>query len=244
MYYLNKVVGWCLSPMGILFLGIAAAGVLRRFRRLRLAAWTFGLTLAFTWVMSCPFVTRFIGAPLEVPVVEPGSLPQADAIVLLGGGMCVHKPSLRPEICASADRVWTAARLWRLGKAPRVFVTGEKNELSTKALLVDLGVSTNAMVFFDLPRNTEEEAREVKAILGEAPSILLVTSAWHMPRARMLFERVGFRVVEAATDDEMGSADEWEWKIGNFLPNVESQIHNAIAIKEWVARFGYRVLRR
>lgn len=50
-------------------------------------------------------------------------------------------------------------------------------------------------------RNTEEEARMIAA--AGFKRIRLVTSAWHMPHARWLFERAGLEVRAAPTDYEM-----------------------------------------
>ena len=284
MYYVNKIIGFVLNPLFVLLAGLGAAGLARalgsRFKVQRawvrrLPMWIAGLSLAFTWFMGTGIATRLIGVPLEVAEVDLTTLPNADAIVLLGGGMGLHQTSGHPEMFASADRVWAAARLYKAGKAPIMFVTGTNNLAATSGLLADFGVPTNALRSVAGARNTEEEAkgifrmfecsnvretecsnvrmRECSNVRGEGkiggetakPRILLVTSAWHMKRAKAMFEKYapGLEVVAAPTDFEMSYPTEEDIGIGSFIPGPEAMFHNVYALKEWVARFGYAVFR-
>ena len=192
------------------------------------------------------------------------TLPKADAIVVLGGGMGVHAKCGRPEMFAGADRVWAAARLYRSGKAPRVIVTSAGGGPSTTGLLSDFGVPTNAIRCVGRARNTEEEAKDIVRLFDSRDcltggaganqtikqsnnrTILLVTSAWHMKRAKMMFEKYapGLEIVAAPTDYEMHGVAENPVEFADFLPNADALLRNGYAIKEWVARFGYALLRR
>ena len=241
MYYANKIVGWVLSPMGGLFLGLAAAALLRRRARKASAALAAAVLAAF-WVLGCGVTTRLVGVPLEgeeVPLVDTLDLGGADAIVLLGGSMGRHERCGRAEIFSSADRVWEAARLWKAHRTPdmKVVVSGTGARESTVPLLKDLGVSEDELLFLPEARNTEEEARHLAA--SGVRRICLVTSAWHMPRARTLFERAGLEVRPAPTDYEMHFVRECPLGVGDFFPNADSLLRNSFAVKEWVARFLY-----
>ena len=249
MYYVNKIVGWVMSPLGILFLGLALGWATRavslKFKvqgpRSKVHRWIVGLTLAFVWFMGSGLAVRLVGRPLEVDEIALETLPPADAIVLLGGGMGRHEQCGRPEMFASADRVWAAAQLYKAGKAPVVFVTGTNNLAATSGLLADLGVPTNALRSVAGARNTEEEAKGIAGL----SKILLVTSAWHMKRAKMMFEKYapGLEVIAAPTDYEMHGATEGPIQFGDFLPNADALFRNSYALKEWIARIGYAVLR-
>lgn len=274
MYYVNKIVGWVMSPMGMMFLGLAVGAGLRRFSRYRrLGAWIAGLTLAFTWILGCGLTTRIVGLPLEgeerLHVFEgeafKGSADEeCRAISLLGGGMGAHQKCGRAEMFSGADRVWTAARLWHAtGRRLPIFCSGGGVEKSALPLLVDLGVPREAIVTLPQPRNTEEEARTIRDRLNapkaSAPKvregekvpgtgdekarghgrIFLVTSAWHMPRAKMLFERAGLAVTPVPTDYEMHFVAEMPLEVGDFFPNADALLRNSLAVKEWVARFCY-----
>ena len=256
MYYLNKIVGWALSPLGLLFLGLGFAWLLGRIHRgcwARLGRWIGGLTIALVWVFGCGVTTRFIGLPLEVEEVELDSLPNADAIVLLGGGMGAHEECGRPEMFSGADRVWSSARLYKQGKAPRMTLSGGSSSKSTVPLLVDFGVSTNALVILEDPRNTEEEAKAIVRLfdcsdcpIGEGrPRVLVVTSAWHMKRTMLMYAKYapGVEAVPAPCDFEntLGAEKAKGWMC--LLPDPQALVGNSIAVHEWLGYFGYRWLR-
>lgn len=245
MFYVNKVVGWALSPIGLLFLGCLGGAALRlwahgAFRRI--GTWLVVGSLAMLWLFSCNVTTRIVGVPLEgeeMPPVDTMEIGGCDAIVLLGGGMGAHEKCGRPEMFSSADRVWEAARLWKAHRDGNLKMTlsGGAVDRSTVPLLKDLGVDEKALVFFPDARNTEEEARMIAA--AGFRRIRLVTSAWHMPRARMLFERAGIEVRAAPTDYEMHYGAECRFGVADFFPNADSLWRNTVAVKEWVARFCY-----
>ena len=267
MYYLNKIIGFLISPIGIASVGLVIAVVCAWLKRVRLARWIGGVTVVWLWLWMTPFMTRFVGAPLEqeflicgrVPAVE--SFLEADAIVVLGGSMGSDTNlSGYAEMWTSADRVWQAARLWKAGKAPKIIATGDEARESTLGLLKDFGVDEKCVEFLDA-RNTEEEARVVGEVVfnrvervdrveGESgvsgqsvkPKVLLVTSAWHMKRARMMFEKYanGVEVVCAPADFEMSMAARKGW---SMLPDAYSLHLNSVAVHEWVGIVGYGVMR-
>ena len=267
MYYINKIVGFLVSPIGGGIAGGVVAVVCARLGRKRLAKWIGGLTVAWLWLWMTPIMTWVVGVPLEgeflvdgkVPLVE--SFPEADAIVLLGGSMGIETNlSSYAEMWSGADRVWQAARLHKAGKAQQVIATGDGARESTLGLLKDFGVAERCVEFLDA-RNTEEEAKGVgkiwnheihkiheneDGVTGEGetvkPKVLLVTSAWHMKRARLMFEKYApeIEVVCAPADFEMSMAAKKGWSV---LPDAYSLHLNSVAVHEWVGIVGYGVMR-
>ena len=261
MYYVNKIVGWTLSPLGMLYIGLAIGWALRRIAmRCERARWCRQLgrvvvvvSLVQVWVMGCGVTTRLIGVPLEREFVSEGrscgeiaELPPVDAVVLLGGGMAAHKQCHAPEMTQSSDRVRQAALLWKAyrsrGTNIKVFCTGGCLEHGTVPFLVELGVARDSIAYSEEPRNTAEEAELMKA--NGVDAIALVTSAWHMKRARMLFERSGLKVFSSPTDFEMTFVAENPLEIGDFFPSHDGLSRNTLAIKEWIALAGYGLLAR
>ena len=267
MYYLNKIVGFLISPIGIAIAGGVLALICAKLKNVGFAKWIGSLMVVWLWLWMTPLMTRFVGAPLEreflvggqVPAVE--SFPEADAIVVLGGSMGSDTNlSGYAEMWTSADRVWQAARLWTAGRAPKIIATGDGARESTLGLLKDFGVNEKCVEFLGA-RNTEEEAKVVGTILnheihkihkneegvtGEGKTVklkvLLVTSAWHMKRARMMFEKYakGVEVVCAPADFEMSMAAKKGWSV---LPDAYSLHLNSVAVHEWVGIVGYGVMR-
>lgn len=257
MFVLNKIVWGLANPTVALVALCLACACCRAGRFARIAKfglWT-GLALLWFWMTALP--TRMLGLPLErewladgrVPAAE--AFPQADAIVLLGGGMNgATNVSGYAEMEMSADRVWQAARLWRAGKAPRMFVTGEGNGLTTTGLLADFGVPADALTIVDDARNTEEEAKEVRRLMagparGARPRVLLVTSAWHARRAKLMFEKYApeLETVPAPADFEVTVMMSRGFRMRELLPNGATMAINEFLFHEWLGYWGYRLLR-
>ena len=260
MYLLNKVVGFVISPLGIAMLGGLAALLCARLGRPSVARRVGLLSVVWLWFWMTPVAALMVGAPLEreflvdgrMPAVE--SFPEADAIVVLGGSMGSDTNlSGYAEMWMSADRVWQAARLWKAGKAPRIIATGDGERESTLGLLKDFGVDERCVEFLDA-RNTEEEARVVGEVVFNAEKqrdreagskILLVTSAWHMKRARMMFEKYApdIGVVCAPADFENMFMAEKMPLFKLLLPDPNVFMLNSVAFHEWVGIVGYKVFR-
>ena len=287
MYYINKIVGFLVSPIGGAIAGGVIAVVCARLGLKRLAKWIGGLTVAWLWLWMTPIMTWVVGVPLEreflvdgkVPMVE--SFPEADAIVLLGGSMGAETNlSSYAEMWSGADRVWQAARLYKAGKAQKVIATGNGAVDTTLPLLLDFGVAKADVSFMDAV-NTEEEARSIGKMLVKSvgveelgveelgvkelrvgsggveesdpikhsstarPKVLLVTSAWHMKRARMMFEKyaLDIEVACAPADFENTIMAEKMPLFKMLLPDPNVFMLNSVAFHEWVGIVGYGVMR-
>ena len=249
MYCINKIVGFLVSPIGIAILGGVIAFLCAKREQRRAAKWIGWLTVVWLWLWMTPILTWIVGVPLEreflvdgrVPAIE--SFPKANAIVLLGGSMGVDTNlSSYAEMWTSADRVWHAARLYKAGKAPKVIATGIGARNSTLPLLKDFGVPNESILFHDA-RNTEEEARSVSKM--GVKRILLVTSAWHMKRARLMFKKYApdVEVVCAPADFENSMMATRPFSFTDCLPDPGAFMGNSIALHEWVGIVGYKLFR-
>ena len=249
MYYINKIVGFLVSPIGGAIAGGIVAVVCARLGRKRLAKWLGGLTVAWLWLWMTPIMTWVVGVPLEreflvdgrVPVVE--TFPDADAIVLLGGSMGIETNMCSyAEMATSADRVWQAVRLYKAEKADKIIATGDYAKDTTLPLLKDFGMGEESVSFVDA-RTTEEEAKGLEK-LGYK-KILLVTSAWHMKRARLMFKKYapGIEVVCAPADFENTFMARKTPFFKAILPDPNVFYLNSTAFHEWVGIVGYSIFR-
>jgi uncharacterized SAM-binding protein YcdF (DUF218 family) len=185
-------------------------------------------------------------------------LPAAGAIVLLGGGTeSPESPRPITEINSAGDRVLYAAWLYQQGKAPVILASGglldwELHQTTSaqnmKTLLQMIGVPTDAILLQPESRNTYEDALYSARLLKEKGirRILLVTSAWHMPRSVRLFQAQGLEVVPAPTDFNVTDAD---WKeltspdvrvqILALLPSADSLGLTTRMLKEYLGMLVY-----
>jgi uncharacterized SAM-binding protein YcdF (DUF218 family) len=210
------------------------------------AAMTLGL-------FASPLVSSGIWSALErryppqpVETIEPG-----DAIALLGGGVELPAPPrLMPDLNDAADRLWFAAKLYHAGKAPVIIVSGgqvfPQHNLKSEAdyhveLLMQLGVPREAILLETRARNTEENALFIADIMRERDwhRVLLTTSAAHMPRAVVLFERMGLETIPAVCDVRDAALE--QPGVLSLLPDADALAASEIAIREWLGLWFYQL---
>ncbi len=238
---LNKLLPLFLSP---LFLLTALAALAIWMRRLRLAI----LALVSLWLLSLPVVADSLWRVIEQQALRPAvsAAPQAQAVVVLGGMTwdIRGEQGLETEWNENADRFWVGLELFKAGKAPRLFLMAgrlpwEKSQktegewLRTKA--IEFGVPEKQIWLSLEVQNTQQEAQ---AVAKELPggTILLVTSAFHMPRARALFEAQGLKVLPFPVDFRVV---ENETRIVDFLPSARALETTTIAMRELLGRTYY-----
>ncbi len=245
MYYINKIVYFFANPLMIGLVFLLAGTILTAINRRKL-----GLTLLISsflwfWWFNTRSLTYILGIPLEKQYYSIESVtntPSASAIVILGGGMRYEEGMAYPDMSYGADRVWHGARLWKAGKAPVIIVSGNADLKSTVPLLKAFGIPDSAIRVDDQSRNTRENAQfTAKLLEKEFPGkkdVLLVTSAWHMPRALGNFSKTSLVVKPAPADfhvtaDILG-ADWWDF----FLPSPGGMDVNSFLFKEWLGRLA------
>jgi uncharacterized SAM-binding protein YcdF (DUF218 family) len=243
-----KIAAGLLTPPASLAVGALLALVLAAFRLRRLALLVMGLAIAHVVILSFPPISDALMNSLEMQSRAAEAAAPAccyDAIVVLGGGIgAAHPPELPyPHLNDGADRIWHAARLWKLGLAPRIIVSGGSflaqhggppttEADAMRAFLTDLGVPADAITDEGKALNTIENIRNVRAIVGKG-RVALVTSAYHMPRALQLAARAGLAVGAFPTDYQVVPAVRLPWD--NWLPSIGSLGQSNIAIREIVA---------
>lgn len=245
MFIISKLAIALISPLGSALFGGLLALILGLTGRQRLAMGLGVLSLAWLWVWSLPVASHAVRGYLEDqhPAMNASAMPEAGAIVVLGGGtspLSYGEPY--PNLGAASDREWHGARLYQAGKAPLLVLTGghdpqyraTSSAETMRRFMSALGVPDSAMLLEERSRNTTQNAEFTANVLaGQGISrILLVTSALHMPRSKALFEAQGLEVIPAATDHEVRPLPAWR----NWLPDTNALDGSSRAIKEVVGR--------
>jgi uncharacterized SAM-binding protein YcdF (DUF218 family) len=84
-------------------------------------------------------------------------------------------------------------------------------------------------------RTTAENAAASAKLLGERKRIALVTTAWHMRRARRAFEAAGFEVLPAPT----AYIGRVESELLALLPSAEGLGYSRLALREYLGTAFY-----
>ena len=250
---LTKYAIWLLSPLGlwIVLTALAAAGFFgRRQWPVRMVVLAQLQLLAF----SLPWVGDTLLGQLEdeALVLEANRPlpPKVDAIVVLGGGLEGRYDGVRalPDLNDAGDRVWQGARLYKQGVASRIVLSGGQFEADPrkeaeapgmKMFMLDMGVPEEALVIESNSRTTFENALRTRELLGEDSSnIALVTSAFHMGRSLLWFEKAGFTVYPVRADIRVLNESRAFWE---YLPKPQALDESTIAIKEYLGRLQLKV---
>ncbi len=191
--FFSKLLPSLVYPLGLACVLILMALLLPR--RARVQRVILILALALLWVGGSRWTAAGLARSLEWRYTAPDPIPEAEVLVVLGGGTSPAEPP-RPivEVNGSGDRVIYAAWLYRAGKAKTILVSGGTLDWDQRAtspaqdmatLLEWMGVPPEAILVQGESANTYEDALFSAGILKEkgVKKILLVTSAWHMPRS-------------------------------------------------------------
>lgn len=189
------------------------------------------------------------------PPKDPTVLSKSDFIVVLGGGVA-EKGSLRPttELTPlTMQRVLCGTDLYSHGLAPTIVMSGGDSSVIgegareaeyMKRFALGIGVPANAIVVESRSRTTYENAVEVRRLLGDRASIILVTNAYHMPRAYRFFTRQGLSPTPYPcgflTRNGPGLAGTWNPL--SMIPNAGAFWQNSLAISEFIGIVVYSLV--
>lgn len=256
--FFSKILPLFVYPIGLSSLLLIIALILF-WKRPNLTPFPVALALIILLVSSNAWVSSALIASLESQRKAPEIIPKADAIIVLGGATySPDEPRPMVEINEHGDRLFYAAKLYQDQKAPLIIVSGGRISWSGQSrpesedmaqLLQMLGVPSSAIIQESNSLNTYQNAINVKEILDELKSqqVLLVTSAFHLPRAYLIFKKLGVNVIPAPTDywvtkdNNNNNQDSFEGFILGLLPDAHRLSRVTVAIKEYIGIIIYRL---
>ncbi len=209
---MRTLVEFFTSPLSVFWLLIAISGLFYGFKKKRSAKIAGISALILLFITASDPLPDWLIRKLEDQYPPLLNLPftPADSIVnvlVLGGGG-VPDPALVPidQLSSfSLGRLTEGIRIHRLLPGSRLVTSGfSRNGQKTQAAItadaaISLGVDTGAITMIKEPVNTWEEAVAYKKRFGTTGKLVLVTSAFHMPRAMQLFKAQGLNPVPAPT---------------------------------------------
>ena len=256
MFFLKKLLGHLLMPLPF-GLGLVSLGILLLWTRRRMRGW---IALVLGWVVLLAAANRGVAialtASLEntypaVPALAegagpPGGFGTATFVAVLGGGHG-DAPGLSAgqRLSASARaRLIEGVRLARALPAAWLVVSGPSNDRENPGLptharvladaAVELGFPRDRIVEIDSARDTAEETAALALLAGPEP-VILVTSAWHLPRAMKLAADAGLRALPAPAD-YLGGRDAAIPLAAWFTWDAESLSHTTRAWREYLGQ--------
>jgi uncharacterized SAM-binding protein YcdF (DUF218 family) len=244
MIYLHKILPLIVSPMFLVMFLITWSMVFRS----RISGI---LAVSILIICSLPIFSNKLITYLENEYIlsDASSAKTADAIVVLSGMVRTinGKNGLSYEWGEASDRIFAGIELIKKNKAPIMVLTGGKLPWSVgkpegeylRDVAIKYGVPNKNILLTENVQNTDQEAKAVAKLLNkEIPNIILVTSAFHMPRAQKVFEAAGI-VVSPFPVDFLSGAD--KTTLMHFIPSAGAFSNTSFFVREIIGRLYYKL---
>ena len=241
MIYLNKILPLLVSPLFFVLI-LIILGIFLRSKKIGL----FGIAILI--FCSLPIISNNLIAYLEkdYSLQNTSTIDEADAIVVLSGMLRTIRTEngYDYEFNEGVDRIFSGIELFKRNKAPLLVLTRGKLPWSLgkpegeylKEFATEFGIPEKNILLTENVENTDDEARSVKKLLNKNNKIILVTSAFHMPRAKKVFEAAGINVISFPVDFQNHVS---KLTFLDFIPNAGSFSKTSHFVREIIGRAYY-----
>ena len=242
MIYLHKILPLLVSPLFVIII-LVLWGLLVGSKKISLTG------IAILIICSLPIFSGRLVAYLEkdYKLSSTETFQTADAIVVLSGMVRTiqSKNGIAYEWGEASDRIFAGIDLFKKKKAPYLILTrgklpwsvGKSEGEHLKDVAISFGISKQNILLTTNVENTDQEAKAVKKLLAsDKPIILLVTSAFHMPRAQKVFEAAGIRVLPFPVDFQSGAG---KFTFMSFIPSAGALSQTSFFVREMIGRTYY-----
>jgi len=250
-FFLTKsITGFILPPTGFILFGLLGVGISLIWKKL--GAWVAGAGLLCLLLCSLPVFSGALVNTLQTyPAVPEKDLKTAvkdvDAIVVLAGARRSAAEEFGDDTLStfSLERVRYAAWVAKRTGLPLIVSGGRlANEEKSLAELMREVLQKEFIVIVDdiedKSRTTYENAQFTADILRahNMKKILLITHAWHMPRAVNAFEHFKIKVLPAPTAF-YGRSPHLTWE--DFIPSADAFLFTGMAVHEIFGELWYEI---
>jgi len=241
VYFIKFLYSTFLFPPGIFVVGLFLLCIFSYKRQRTLSKVIALFTLVF-YVCTISLVSdRLIGS-LEGKYRVPDAV-NGDVIVMLGGGATLDTPNVHGLGHLSgfaANRLLTCVQLYQVLHVPIIVSGGKVLETTgseadiAKVILMGMGVPAEKVIIENKSLNTTENARFTKELIEQYhfKQPILVTSAFHMERSVLQFDKVHLAVVPYPTDYQTNV--EHKFQPHQLWPSASALLDISLALKEYV----------
>ena len=245
MIYLHKILPLIASPLFLIFF-LIILGTIIKSKKITL----FGVVILI--FCSLPIISNKLIHYLEkdYTLQDASAINNADAIVVLSGMIKTIKvdDKLKYEFGGAVDRILSGIDLFKNNKASLLILTKGQVPWSLgipegeylKEFAVKFGVPKESILLTDNVQNTDQEAKSVKKLLNSNDvKVILITSAFHMPRAKKVFEASNIKVIPFAVDFKSSNI---KLTFMGFIPSANSFSTTSFFVKEIIGRLYYKLI--
>ncbi|MBL7923476.1 MAG: YdcF family protein [Bacteroidia bacterium] len=250
-FLLSKILDFFVTPLAWVLMTFLLSFLLKNNTlkaRLRLSA--FFILLVFT----NPWIVTGVMSAWEVPARKSETIPEPyDVGIVLGGSMRYYDPDLnRVVYSSSVDRIIQALQLYHDGKIRKILLSGGSGFVNFQdwkesgliaAVLLKSGVPEKDILLENHSRNTYENAVQTSALLQngqQGKRFLLITSAFHMRRSLLCFEKSGLKVDPFSVDTRSATHIHTLDRI--IQPDAECLTQWDLLLHEWIGLLMYKIM--
>lgn len=241
LYLIKYFYAALILPPGIFIFAFVLLSM-KYFRQQRRTALCFMGAASLLYLTSISLISDAVMRPLESQYRPPAQI-NGDVLVLLGGGATLDTPNLGALGHLSpvaANRLLTCAQLYHQLQLPiivsggQVFQTTGREALIARKILLDLGVPDEQILTEAVSLNTTQNAVNVRQILNQRhfKKPVLITSAFHLPRAVRQFQKVGIEVTPYPADYHSNVS--FQFSSRQLIPSAVALNDLSLAIKEYL----------
>ncbi|HQB85113.1 MAG TPA: YdcF family protein [Candidatus Pacearchaeota archaeon] len=191
--------------------------------------------LALYYIFSITPTVDLLLKPLEQEYSTVSDIQKADKIALLLGG--------RESDVLRSSEVLRIAHL--TDHTTQIIISGTDSQnpnsgeaLAVRNFFINRGVPKDNIIIEGNSRNTKENVKNIYDIVGDE-HFFLVTSAYHMKRAMLEFEKLGANPIPAPIDFKSVG----EYGILSYIPNSKNLRNSDLAMHEYFGIIFYNMKR-
>ena len=242
MIYFNKLLPLIFSPLGLI-IGLLLFALVAKKR------WPVFIALLTLLVSAHPLTAHSIWASLEsdYPYQPISGVPKAGAVLVLSG-MLGRFESDHGYVTdwGDPDRFFVGVQLVKSGKSDLLIFT--RSQMPWKKAIpegdilkeqaMEMGISSEQILLTSIVSNTAEEALAVKHLMSERglEDVILVTSSFHLPRAKLIFDHAGISTYPYPTDFK-STGRKLDWL--SFIPSAGAFVRTSDGVREYIGRVYY-----
>ena len=248
-FWISKLAAPLLYPLTHIFLLLLIA--LFFYRKPKLGRVCLGLALFLLMLFGTYPLPDMMMTYLETRYVTTETPPHVDAIVVLTGvvNLSLSTPE-HIEFYDGVERILTGIELIKNGYSDKLLIAGGSgnpyDQTKSEARIlgrfaIELGIPKEKILLDPSSRNTYENAVNTKTIMEEQgiSSIILVTSAAHLPRAMACFKKVGLHPIPYGVD--YNSPPDVHYHFYDIIPSVGALRKTSHTIHEYIGLLMYKI---
>lgn len=251
-FYFSQFLSFLAMPLTLVLLLLLIAAIFTPKSRGRKILWTGILLLVF---FSNPFLSNLALLAWEPPYKSFEEISNREIGIVLTGVTNLNKTATdRTFFGKGADRITQALQLYRMGKIKKILITGGQglNPTNTsseaellKRFLIMTGMPEADILIEEKSVNTRENALFTKEFLEKNgiatdQEFVLITSAFHMPRSKKCFDKVGLKTIPFPVDYY---SHDVKYDLPSLLYPGPGPIANwQLLVKEWIGLVVYRLV--